>query len=36
MEEKLALRLDHATLLKKITQRSRAVHDYLQRNEIPG
>ncbi|MFC4213874.1 hypothetical protein [Pseudophaeobacter arcticus] len=36
MEEKLALRLDHAAILKKLTQRSRAVHDYLLRNEIPG
>jgi uncharacterized protein YnzC (UPF0291/DUF896 family) len=36
MEDKLALRLDHAAILKKINQRSRAVHDYLKRNEISG
>lgn len=36
LEDKLALRLDHATILKKINQRSRAVHDYLKCNEISG
>ncbi len=36
LEEKLALRLDHAELLKRINQRNRAVHDYLQRNQISG
>lgn len=34
MEDKLALRLDHAAILKQIAQRSRAVHDYLQSHEI--
>ncbi len=36
MEAKLALRLDHAALLKQIGQRSRAVHLYLQENDIAG
>ena len=36
LEEKLALRLDHAAILKGINQRNRAVHDYLQRNGITG
>ena len=36
LEDKLALRLDHASILKKINQRSRAVHEYLKRNEISG
>ncbi|MEP2716336.1 hypothetical protein [Pseudophaeobacter sp.] len=36
MESKLALRLDHATLLKQIAQRSRAVHTYLKDHDIEG
>jgi len=36
MEAKLALRLDHAAILKQITQRSRAVHEYLQCNGVSG
>lgn len=36
MEDKLALRLDHAAVLKNLAQRSRAVHDYLQRHEVSG
>lgn len=36
LEAKLALRLDHAQILREMGQRSRAVHVYLQENEIVG
>lgn len=36
MEAKLALRLDHATLLKQVARRSRAVYEYLQEHQIAG
>lgn len=36
MDAKLAIRLDHATILREIGQRSRAVHVFLKENEITG
>lgn len=36
MEAKLAIRLDHAKILKQVGQRSRAVHVFLTENEIAG
>ena len=36
LEAKLALRLDHAEILRKIGQRSRAVHVFLKENEVAG
>lgn len=36
MEAKLALRLDHAALLKEVAQRSRTVYEYLQEHQITG
>lgn len=36
MEAKLALRLDHASLLKQVARRSRAVYEYLQEHQITG